>query len=343
MADGALPVLRTPRLELRPLRRDDAEAVASGVGNFDVSRWLSVVPYPYSRADALAFVDRVERETLPVWVICRDAAFCGVCGIEAELGFWLKRSAWRQGYGFEAARAVAAYWFADPGRGELASSCFHDNARSANVLRALGFVEAGRAPRPARALSQDVVSVEMVLTRAAWEARQGFTLFTPRMTIRPLGAGDAAPLSAMASPEVARNLSRMRPGWSVAEAAEFIAGDAWAGYPGFMLGISRESVLAGGLGFGGTPLEIGYFLGRDHWGRGLMTEALSAFLPELFRRFPVTRIAAERFEDNPASGRILEKFGFVATGRGIGHSKARLEPAPVIKYAVTRDSLKVPA
>ena len=96
------------------------------------------------------------------------------------------------------------------------------------------------------------------------------------------------------------------------------------------------------VGFGGDPLSLGYFLGRDDWGRGYMTEALSAFLPELFDRFPMNRIVADHFADNPASGRVLQKMGFEKTGEEMGISKARLEPAPLITYAVTRDTFKVP-
>ncbi|NNJ67061.1 MAG: GNAT family N-acetyltransferase, partial [Boseongicola sp.] len=76
-------------------------------------------------------------------------------------------------------------------------------------------------------------------------------------------------------------------------------------------------------------------------GQGLASEALSAFLPELFERFPLTRLVADHFEDNPASACVLEKHGFVATGAGMATSKGRLEPCRVITYAVTRDTFKV--
>ncbi len=146
----------------------------------------------------------------------------------------------------------------------------------------------------------------------------------------------------MAVPEVARNLMRMREGWSAEDAAEFIATSRWKGYPGFRLAITRNGTCIGGLGFGGTPLGIGYFLAPDHWGQGVATEALSAFIPELFERFPVNRLEADHFEDNPASGHILRKFGFTETGRDMGTSLARLEPAPTITYALHRDGLRVP-
>ena len=66
MHSAAPPTLRTPRLTLRPLTYDDCDAIAEGVGNYDVSRWLAVVPYPYSVEDARAFLERVFKQTKPI-------------------------------------------------------------------------------------------------------------------------------------------------------------------------------------------------------------------------------------------------------------------------------------
>ncbi len=342
MTQAALPVLRTPRLELRPLKESDAEALAQGVGNFDVSKWLAVVPYPYSVEHGLAFVRKVHRMGKPYWAICDADGLQGVVSLDDELAFWLARSAWGRGYGFEAALAVVRHWFSDPNAGELRSGYFEGNEASGRLLRAVGFLFKEQATRHARSFRQGVVSHQMVLSRDRWQTRQGMTLYTPRLTIRPMETGDAEALAAMAVPELARNVATIPVGMSVNEARDYIEASAFRGVPGFRLAIEREGRMVGGIGFGGTPVNLGYFLAPDHWGQGLVTEALSAFLPEVFDRFPVSVVTADHFEDNPTSGAILRKFGFVETGRDTGTSKARLEPAPMITYALSRGSLKVP-
>lgn len=341
MSYSALPILRTPRLSLQPLRDQDADALVEGIGNFDVSKWLAVVPYPYRRADAVSFISRVREENRLVWGIWDNAGLQGVVGIEQEFGFWLARPVWRRGYGFEAAQAVVGHWFADQANDVLSSGHFTGNARSGEVLRAIGFVETGKGERFARSLNQSVPSSDVVLTRRRWAARQDFTLSTVRLTIRPMERRDAPSLAAMAVPEVARNMSTIPLGMTDDAARAYVDASRFRGLPGFRLAIERDGRMIGGLGFGGTPLGIAYFLAPELWGQGLASEALAAFLPELFERFPVNRIGAEHFEDNPASGAVLRKFGFAETGRGMGHSKARLEPAPVITYAVTREMLRV--
>jgi RimJ/RimL family protein N-acetyltransferase len=59
---------------------------------------------------------------------------------------------------------------------------------------------------------------------------------------------------------------------------------------------------------------LGYWLGEDFWGRGIMTEVVAAFTDFCFEDSPIRRISAEVFANNPASARVLEKAGFVFEG-----------------------------
>ena len=56
----------------------------------------------------------------------------------------------------------------------------------------------------------------------------------------------------------------------------------------------------------GFPREVGYWLGRDYWSRGIATHALAAFLTIERTRPLYARVAAH----NIASRRVLEKCGF---------------------------------
>lgn len=77
---------------------------------------------------------------------------------------------------------------------------------------------------------------------------------------------------------------------------------------------------AGGIGFApGTDVErfsaeIGYWLGEDFWGRGIVTEALSLVTEYAFTRLNVLRLFALPFADNLASARVLEKAGYEREG-----------------------------
>ena len=58
-----------------------------------------------------------------------------------------------------------------------------------------------------------------------------------------------------------------------------------------------------------SSCEIGYVLGKNYWGRGLMTEALKAILDFCFTQAGFQKVMARYASLNPASGRVMEKAG----------------------------------
>lgn len=59
--------------------------------------------------------------------------------------------------------------------------------------------------------------------------------------------------------------------------------------------------------------EVGYWIGREFWGRGIATRALAEFLDQVMIRPMVAHVA----KHNVASRRVLEKCGFKLTGEEI--------------------------
>lgn len=59
--------------------------------------------------------------------------------------------------------------------------------------------------------------------------------------------------------------------------------------------------------------EIGYWIARDHRGKGYASEALNGILA-MARAIGVSRVQAGHYLDNPASGAVLRKCGFAETG-----------------------------
>ena len=65
--------------------------------------------------------------------------------------------------------------------------------------------------------------------------------------------------------------------------------------------------------------EVGYWIGKEYWGKGVATRALSTFLGHVKTR-PLYAHAAK---DNIASIRVLEKCGFEISGEDTAFSNAR--------------------
>lgn len=60
--------------------------------------------------------------------------------------------------------------------------------------------------------------------------------------------------------------------------------------------------------------ELGYWLGEEYWGKGIMTEAIKRICKIGFEKLDIVRIYAEPFSHNKASQRVLEKAGFELEG-----------------------------
>lgn len=62
-----------------------------------------------------------------------------------------------------------------------------------------------------------------------------------------------------------------------------------------------------------APL-LGYWLRQDHWGRGIMTEAVKIITMYAFANLDIVRLQAGVLANNPGSMRVLEKGGFLKEG-----------------------------
>lgn len=142
-----------------------------------------------------------------------------------------------------------------------------------------------------------------------------------RCTLRPWHADDATALARHANDrEVWRNMRDVFPHpYALADARRFIE-HARAMSPVQFFAIVVDGEAAGGIGV--SPFadvyrrgcEIGYWLGRALWNRGIVTEAVGATTAYAFGTLDLVRVQAGIFEWNAASMRVLEKCGFEREG-----------------------------
>ena len=142
---------------------------------------------------------------------------------------------------------------------------------------------------------------------------------TERLLLRPGWAEDAPALArAIADEQVVRNLATAPWPYAIEDAEAFLASPRDPVMPSFLITerTHGDPIIVGACGLGRRPsgaVELGYWIGRAHWGKGFATEAGRALI-DIARTLKLPRLEASHFLDNPASGRVLEKLGFVATG-----------------------------
>jgi RimJ/RimL family protein N-acetyltransferase len=80
--------------------------------------------------------------------------------------------------------------------------------------------------------------------------------------------------------------------------------------------------------------ELGYVLGRAHWGQGYMREALHSLIDCAFRELALRRLEAEVDPRNTPSARVLTRLGFTAEGLLRERWLTRGEPCSVTAYGL---------
>ena len=109
-------VIRTERLELRPWQLIDVDAVLAYAQDPEWSRYLHVLPIPYTRRSAEEFIARqvlLDPASHPTWAIVLDDVVVGGVNLRfqfdhrvADVGYSIARVHWNRGYVTEAATAV---------------------------------------------------------------------------------------------------------------------------------------------------------------------------------------------------------------------------------------------
>jgi RimJ/RimL family protein N-acetyltransferase len=144
-----VPVVTTERLVLRGFRAADLPAHRAAVDDDDAVTWAHVrLPLAASLRRWADRLDGWDRDGLGMWIaeVAASGTVIGHAGLQplhdtgdVELGYYLGRAAWGQGYATEAGRACLAYGFDTCGLRRIVAVVRPDNHASRHVLEKLGF------------------------------------------------------------------------------------------------------------------------------------------------------------------------------------------------------------
>ena len=180
-------------------------------------------------------------------------------------------------------------------------------------------------------------------------------LITDRLRLRPLQAGDAAALHRLVNDwEVAKTLARvpfpyprdLADEWIASTSTQLAAGTAWH------LAVTRQvdgaEVLLGCVGLtldakNPKEAELGYWIGRPHWGQGLGPEAAGRLAHWALANLEIDRLVASALVDNERSAAVLRRIGFKESGAGSQEFISRGGLMPVRLFSATRMDITVEA
>ncbi len=151
-----LPTLETARLILRPFTLADAPTVKLLAGDHDLASTTMNLPHPYPEGAAETWIathtEKFEQGTLAALAITLRPAdeLIGAISLginqahrRAELGYWLGKPWWNQGYMTEAARALIGCGFETFNLNRISAQHFVRNPASGRVMQKLGMTYEG--------------------------------------------------------------------------------------------------------------------------------------------------------------------------------------------------------
>ena len=170
-------------------------------------------------------------------------------------------------------------------------------------------------------------------------------LNTRRLLLRPLRDDDAPALSqGLNNFKVSRNLTRVKYPYALADAEAFITKQRGFDPRSVICAITFRAapdevigIIAYEYRLGSEGAEFGYWLRECCWHMGLMSEAAASLVHHAFTNGGAETLLSGYHADNPNSGRILQRVGFVETYRGRSFGLAQNCEVPTVKLRLTRE------
>lgn len=145
------PILTTERLLLRSFQVSDAPRVALLAGDFEIACMTSNIPHPYQEKMAVEWIQEHENQYLAhtaihFAIVKRDEdLLIGAIGLSldlqnqrAEIGYWIGKPFWNQGYATEAAQRVLKFAFDELDLNRIEARHMTKNPASGRVMQKIG-------------------------------------------------------------------------------------------------------------------------------------------------------------------------------------------------------------
>lgn len=146
-------VIETERLILRPFKLTDADDIVDGLNNLNVSKWLAFVPYPYTKEDAIKYIeDSINNKLYNFAIVLKSenkvigsTQLSNISKIHGTAGggIWINEKYHGNSYGTEAWGARIRYAFNELGLRRLENGYFEGNESSFKMQEKFGYKNEG--------------------------------------------------------------------------------------------------------------------------------------------------------------------------------------------------------
>lgn len=137
--------LHTKNLIIKKPSEKHLKSLIKELNNWNISKWLIEVPYPYSIDDAKYWVKKTKQDQYSLNIYLKNKLIGGVSlsnqreNSKWELGYWIGEEYWGNGYAIEACENLISYFFSNTNNSIIYASHMKDNIKSKKIIIKLGF------------------------------------------------------------------------------------------------------------------------------------------------------------------------------------------------------------
>ena len=137
--------LHTDNLVIKKSSEKHLKSLIKELNNWNISKWLIEVPYPYSIDDAKYWVKKTKQDQYSLNIYLKNKLIGGVSlsnqreNSKWELGYWIGEEYWGNGYAIEACENLISYFFSNTNNSIIYASHMKDNIKSKKIIIKLGF------------------------------------------------------------------------------------------------------------------------------------------------------------------------------------------------------------
>ena len=164
--------INTSNLVIKKPNTRDIHALVNELNNWNISKWLVEVPFPYSINDANYWIKKTEEDEFSFNIYLKNKLIGGISitnklkNNQWELGYWIGEEYWGNKYAKEACDGLIKYFFTNTSNNIIFASHMKDNIKSNKIILSLGFKKIGIGKKYSVSRKEEVEDINYQLIKS---------------------------------------------------------------------------------------------------------------------------------------------------------------------------------
>ena len=164
--------INTLNLVIKKPNTRDIRALVNELNNWNISKWLVEVPFPYSINDANYWIKKTEEDKFSFNIYLKNKLIGGISianklgNHKWELGYWIGEEYWGNKYAKEACEGLIIYFFTNTSNDIIYASHMKNNIKSNKIILSLGFKKIGIGKKYSISRKEEIEDINYQLIKS---------------------------------------------------------------------------------------------------------------------------------------------------------------------------------